>query len=160
MTISVLDMCCGSRVFWFDRADPRVVFCDIRNEVCEMTDRTITVKPDIQADFRQLPFADETFSMVVFDPPHIENAGPRSLMKAKYGKLNRKTWPADLTKGFSEEFRVLKPGGTLIFKWNETRIKVDWVLALTSHKPMFGHKSGKRSDTHWIVFTKPEEEEL
>lgn len=25
---SILDMCCGSRMFWFDRTDPRVVFGD------------------------------------------------------------------------------------------------------------------------------------
>lgn len=29
---TILDMCCGSRMFWFDRTDPRVMFCDIRKE--------------------------------------------------------------------------------------------------------------------------------
>jgi len=28
----ILDMCCGSRMFWLDKADPRAVFCDIRAE--------------------------------------------------------------------------------------------------------------------------------
>nr|DAF68779.1 MAG TPA: putative AdoMet-dependent methyltransferase [Caudoviricetes sp.] len=28
----ILDMCCGSRMFWFDRQDNRVVFSDIRLE--------------------------------------------------------------------------------------------------------------------------------
>ncbi|MDC9607382.1 SAM-dependent methyltransferase, partial [Xenorhabdus griffiniae] len=25
-------MCCGSRMFWFDRNNPNVIFCDIRRE--------------------------------------------------------------------------------------------------------------------------------
>jgi len=49
----------------------------------------------------------------------------------------------------------LKPNGTLIFKWAETQIKVSEVLALTTEKPLFGHKSGKLSKTHWLTFTKP-----
>ena len=57
-------------------------------------------------------------------------------------------------KGFAECFRVLRPNGTLIFKWNETDIKVSEVLALTDEKPVFGHRSGKASKTHWICFMK------
>lgn len=151
---TVLDMCCGSRVFWFDRTDPRVVFCDIRVGRYEMTDRVIEVKPDVQCDFRQLPFAANTFEMVVFDPPHLTKAGPRSLLRHKYGLLNRQTWREDLAKGFSEAFRVLKPGGTLIFKWNETSIKVKEILPLVNESPLFGHRSGKRVDTHWLCFRK------
>ena len=48
----------------------------------------------------------------------------------------------------------LVPGGFLIFKWNETDIKVSEVLKLTTEKPVFGHISGKRSNTHWICFMK------
>lgn len=29
---AILDMCCGSRMFWLDKTDPRAVFCDIRAE--------------------------------------------------------------------------------------------------------------------------------
>ncbi|MFX7021108.1 SAM-dependent methyltransferase, partial [Acinetobacter baumannii] len=34
--------------------------------------------------------------------------------------------------------------------------KVSEVLALTDQKPLFGHISGKRSNTHWITFMKIE----
>lgn len=151
---TVLDMCCGSRTFWFDRHDPRVVFCDIRVGRFEMTDRVIEVRPDIQADFRQLPFRAETFDMVVFDPPHLKRAGKNSLLRRKYGVLDKKTWPDDLRKGFEEAFRVLRPAGVLIFKWNETHILTSEILALTDEKPAFGHPSGKRSGTHWLCFIK------
>jgi len=49
---------------------------------------------------------------------------------------------------------VLKPSGTLIFKWNETDVPTSQVLALTDAKPLFGHKSGKQMKTHWIAFLK------
>ena len=46
------------------------------------------------------------------------------------------------------------PGGFLIFKWNETDIKVTEILKLTTATPVFGHISGKRANTHWICFMK------
>lgn len=72
---------------------------------------------------------------------------------AKYGALD-KDWKETLKKGFAECFRVLRPGGFLIFKWNETDIKVSEILKLTQEKPILGHISGKRSNTHWILFMK------
>jgi len=73
----------------------------------------------------------------------------------KYGKLQA-SWRDDIRKGFEECFRVLANGGVLIFKWNETQIKVSEILALTDQKPVFGHISGKRANTHWITFMKME----
>lgn len=29
---AILDMCCGSRMFWFDKNDDRAIFSDIRKE--------------------------------------------------------------------------------------------------------------------------------
>ena len=71
----------------------------------------------------------------------------------KYGHLNG-DWKDNIRKGFAECFRVLKHGGFLIFKWNETDIKVSEILKLTPVKPIFGHISGKRANTHWICFMK------
>lgn len=152
---TILDMCCGSRMFWFDRTDPRVMFCDIRKENHILCDgRKLEINPDVVADFRNLPFHDSSFNLVVFDPPHLKRAGPNGWQGKKYGILNKETWREDLAKGFSEAFRVLKNGGTLIFKWNEIQIKTGEILTLTDQKPAVGHISGKRSDTHWISFVK------
>ena len=49
---------------------------------------------------------------------------------------------------------VLKPDGTLIFKWCEDEIPVSQILALTPEKPLVGHRSGKQQKTHWIAFLK------
>lgn len=158
----ILDPCCGSRMFYFDRSNPDVLFGDVRRETITVTDRshgratgtrTLHICPDVQMDFRALPFPDASFPCVIFDPPHLVRAGKQSWLAAKYGTLS-KDWRADLRAGFGECFRVLRPDGVLIFKWNETQIPVSAVLALTPTQPVFGHHSGKRAQTHWLVFIK------
>lgn len=145
-------------MFYFDHDDPRVLFQDIRD--CEMTlcdGRQFKIHPDVVADFTKMPYPDNTFKMVVFDPPHLKYTSEKETkgwQMEKYGWLPRGEWREILTKGFSECFRVLKNGGFLIFKWNETDIKVSEILKLTSEKPIFGHISGKRANTHWICFMK------
>ncbi|MDQ0019061.1 class I SAM-dependent methyltransferase [[Curtobacterium] plantarum] len=154
--VSILDMCCGSRMFWIDKQDDRAVFTDRREEQHVLCDgRTLQISPDIIADFRALPFADNTFAQVVFDPPHLDRVGENAWMKKKYGALDKKTWPDDIRAGFAEAFRVLRPHGTLIFKWNETQIPVSKVIALTDQKPTIWQRTGKSDKTHWILFLKP-----
>ncbi|MCI2290975.1 class I SAM-dependent methyltransferase [Enterobacter sp. I4] len=153
----VLDMCCGSRMFWFDKQDERAVFTDIREEEHVLCDgRKLIISPDIIADFRNLPFENDHFPVVVFDPPHLESIGENAWMRKKYGALNRGTWREDLRAGFAEAFRVLKPNGVLIFKWNETQIPVSQVITLTPEKPLIGQRTGKSDKTHWIIFLKAE----
>lgn len=78
MKEKVLDPCCGSRMFYFDKEDPRVLFGDIREEEHISCDgRTLQISPDIQLDFRQLPFDNHSFKLVVFDPPHLKKAGQK-----------------------------------------------------------------------------------
>lgn len=88
------------------------------------------------------------------DPPHLLRAGPRRWLAAKYGKLGA-DWREDLRRGFAECFRVLDADGVLIFKWNETQVRVADVLALTPVQPLFGHVSGRKGLTHWLVFMPP-----
>ena len=157
---SVLDPCCGSRMWWFDKTDQRAVFGDLRSETIVVKDssqssgqRTIRVAPDTLMDFRALPFRDCAFKLVAFDPPHLTQAAPRSWMRAKYGVLGP-DWSNDLRRGFAECFRVLEPEGVLVFKWSASHIPLREILALTDQKPLFGHTSGKRMDTHWAIFMK------
>lgn len=148
----ILDACCGSRMFWFDKQNEDVTYMDIREEDTELCDgRKLIVAPDVVADFRDMPFKDESFYMVVFDPPHLVRAGENSWLAKKYGKLNEATWRMDLMQGFDECMRVLKPNGTLIFKWNEDQITLLEVLECFGQQPLFGDK---RSKTHWLVFMK------
>ncbi|MFB8588887.1 class I SAM-dependent methyltransferase [Enterococcus casseliflavus] len=138
-------------MFWFDKQNPNVTFMDIRRHYEELeTGHVIDVDPDIVGDFRNMPFEDDAFDMVVFDPPHLIHAGENSWLAKKYGKLDE-LWPEDIRQGFAECMRVLKPNGSLIFKWNEDQISLQEVLAAIGEKPLFGNK---RSKTHWLVFMK------
>lgn len=155
----ILDACCSGRAFWFDKHHPNALYVDKRNigkyTTGEGKDlRTRECAPDMVMDFRKLDLlADESFRLVVFDPPHLF-VGENSYMGKIYGSLDRSTWKEDLTAGFSECFRVLKKEGILIFKWNESDILLKDILVLTPHKPLFGHPSGKAQKTHWITFMK------
>ena len=111
------------------------------------------VKPDIVADFTNLPFEDNSFYMVVFDPPHLKTLGETSWMAKKYGKLPS-NWQEVIKAGFDECMRVLKPNGTLIFKWNESEIKAIEILSLIPYEPLFGHTTGRQSKTIWMCFMK------
>ena len=148
----ILDVCCGAKMFWFDKNNKNTIYMDNRNANEVLCDgRNLTVAPDIIADFRDIPFANETFNLVIFDPPHLFRVGENSWLAKKYGKLDANTWKNDISKGFNECMRVLKKDGILIFKWNEDQIKLKEILTCFDRTPLFGNK---RSKTHWLVFMK------
>lgn len=141
-------------MFWFNKNHPNVVFADIRETETILCDNKIlNIKPDIIADFRQLPFDDNTFKMVVFDPPHLHKLGNNTWMAQKYGVL-LPSWEHDIKEGFNECMRVLEPFGTLIFKWNEAQITTNKILQVINVQPLFGHPSGKHGKTKWFAYMK------
>lgn len=157
MKHKILDPCSGSRMMWFDKNDQRTLFGDLRYEEHTLKDRNysrhLEIHPDIKLDFRDLPFPDNSFKIIVFDPPHLIRAGKKSWLALKYGKLTQ-SWQDDLKQGFAECFRVLEIGGILIFKWNENQISNKAVLELTPYKPLFGHTKNRKGQTIWFTFMK------
>ncbi len=157
----ILDVCCGGRMFWFDKKHPRALFVD--NRILEKQiiwenakeKRSFEVKPDVVMDFRNLDLPSNHFSLVVFDPPHLmKRNGKKGWMNKKYSSLDRNSWRDDIRKGFAECFRVLKKQGVLIFKWSEVEIPLRQIMKFTSERPLFGHRSGKAQKTHWLCFMK------
>ena len=150
----ILDVCCGSRMFWFDKNNKNVIFSDIRRKKYILCDgRILKINPDILMDFRNIKFKDKSFKLVVFDPPHLKKLGKNSWLAKKYGILG-KDWKADIQRGFNECWRVLENNGILIFKWNEDQIKIKEVLDLINFKPLFGHTTGRSGKTKWLCFMK------
>lgn len=143
-------------MFWFDKLNPDVVFGDIRDEEHVLVDgRKLEIKPDVQMDFRDMPFDDSSFKLVVFDPPHLIKLGKTSWMAKKYGVLGE-NWRDDLKRGFDECWRVLEDNGILVFKWNERDVKVAELVKLFEKSPLFGHTTGRSGNTKWICYMKTE----
>ena len=156
MEKKILDATCGSKMMWFDKQNPNTIYADKRTEKHILCDgRTLEISPDIEIDFTDMPFEDDKFSLVVFDPPHLEKLGTNSWMAKKYGQLFP-SWETDIKAGFEECMRVLKPDGVLIFKWNENQIKINHIIEVIGKQPLFGHPSGRHGQTIWMTFMKTE----
>ncbi|MFC1740179.1 SAM-dependent methyltransferase [Pseudomonadota bacterium] len=142
---------------WFDKTHDATVYVDRRVEPPGVVPEqpAFSVQPDVVADFTSLPFADESFDLVVFDPPHAEVAAT-SITAKKYGSLFG-DWRPVITEGFTECWRVLSRRGTLVFKWNEAAVSVSEVLQLLPESPMFGHVTAKSGATKWLTFYKDDE---
>jgi len=146
MNKNILDACCGSKMFWFNKNHPNTLYVDNRRKKYKLCDgRKLEIDPDMLMDF--------TFNLVVFDPPHLKTLGENSWMAKKYGTLSD-DWESDIKKGFDECWRVLKENGVLIFKWSESEINISEILKLIDYQPLFGHTTGRSGKTKWVCFMK------
>ena len=61
----ILDACCGSRMFHFDKHNPNVLFADIRKQKLSFKDhdkiRHLEVSPDVIHDFTDMQYPDKSF---------------------------------------------------------------------------------------------------
>lgn len=144
----ILDATAGKRMMWFDKHREDVIYLDQKKEV----------HPTINCVWEYLPFPDETFELVVFDPPYDVANKITSHVMMDYGALKPERFYKTLADAFLELFRVLKTGCFLIFKWGEVHKPLASVLATTYHKPLFGQKTNagewKGQKTYWVCFRK------
>ena len=166
MKWKILDVTCGTRSIWFDKEHPLTLYCDRRREHHEKDfgkstggHKVADIDPDVLCDFTSLPFADNSFSLVVFDPTHVLNLSDKAWMKNLYGTYtSEQEMMENITIGFHECMRVLKPDGVLVFKWADTSIPAAKIIKAFGQQPLFGHKSGIKMNTHWMCFMKLEDE--
>ena len=164
MNRDVLDATTGGKHIWHgeQKDADRVVFADRRTVPKGELDQqpNWSVVPDVQADYRELPFKSETFDLVCFDPPHrVSDGGMETIsgvIETKYGALHAETWQADLRDAFDELWRVLRVGGVLTMKWNDAMRESGNVLEQLPETPLYGTNTAKRdTNTKWWVFHKP-----
>ena len=156
----ILDPMCGSRMFYFDKNNKSVLFGDIRDEThLTRQYKKLEIHPDQIMDARDLEFPDNSFHLVILDPPHLINCGKTSDMAKSYGVLE-KAWHEDMKRIFKEAWRVLKPNGTLIFKWADKDVSLAELLYVLERQPVFGDKkpSANKAGTNrfFLVFFKDE----
>jgi SAM-dependent methyltransferase len=153
----ILDVCCGLRAMWFNKNHPNAIYYDKRNKEKGFDDfrPNYSIVPDIQGNWANLPFHDNTFKLVVMDPPHILHKEDSKMRMVKYyGNLDRENWREHIKAGFDECWRVLDNYGVLIFKWSEADVPKKEVLEVIGKEPLFGHPNGSRVPCHWLTFMK------
>lgn len=148
--MKILDVSAGNRAMWFDKNNPLTTFVDRRAEV----------NPNVVADSTQLRmFADSTFDLAVFDPPHV-NVGANSIMSKAYGHSTSAQIRAIVEGTARELYRVLKDGSLMVFKWNDHDQKLAAMLSLMPQfEPLFGQVTAVRvrpdnrvrCSTYWVL---------
>ena len=174
----ILDATAGNRTMWHHKKSPHIIYSD--------REKGLKIKPTIFADNRKLPFKDETFTIIFFDPPHdigaddsdILGMGKLRLKEAKatekrlhtyYGLYHVKTIPQmiELIYRSQKEFwRVLQNGGLLWLKWNEIAMKLDRILAIFADWRILlklpiqsqTHTLGTKQ-TYWVCLMKEKKED-
>lgn len=89
---SAVDLTPGQGRFWSERVRIGV---------------SVEVSPH---DFTCLPYADRSFDIAVFDPPHLADGGERSIMRSRYGTYRQADLEPTVRAGCREAWRVSRLG--------------------------------------------------
>lgn len=130
----ILDATAGNRTIWRDNKYPEgVVFMD--------KEPNLHIPPDVIATWDKVPFPDNYFNCVIFDPPHFLQVPPpwyRHPNKIRKGRKNsyeyyygwfnsKEDCISQITKAQKEFARV---SSRLCFKWYDEFIPINNMLSL------------------------------
>ena len=153
----VLDATAGNRHMWGDNKHlDNVVFMD--------KEPNLRIPPDIIATWDDIPFPDDYFHCVIFDPPHVfsetsmynqdPQARPHGANKIPgwYGAFKSRREAVKQIYEAQIEFARVAP--RMCFKWNEASMKLQNVLSLfTCWNIQFivsAPHRGKKPRTWWV----------
>jgi len=121
----ILDACCGGKTMyhgWDKNLGDQLISIDIR--ALPVRDwiggegykaKMAPIEPTIKADINWLPFKEQIFDAIIFDPPHLQT-DIRSFMGEKYGAWAKSQAYKNMVAVNTEFARVLKPKGLLLMK--------------------------------------------
>ena len=158
----ILDATCGYRGIWYQKKHPLVTYMDKRKCIIDSKIKNGTrykINPDVVSEWKDAPFPNEYFDIIIFDPPHkfISKESNRKLgvIEQEYGLLYFENWQTEIRTGVKKLFQLLKPQGMFILKWNEIEKPVKEVIKLFPYKPVFGTRQNQpKKSSHWIFFLK------
>lgn len=160
--MKILDATCGSKGIWYQKNHPYVTFMDKRKGYFfyqypnSPKKKEYHIEPDVVSEWKDAPWTNNTFDMIIFDPPHIIKNSEKGILSTKYTQLKPDTWRNDLRIGFKKLFDILKPDGIFILKWSECSAKKEEIFKLIPYRPLFGSRTG--TNNHWICFIKYRQE--
>lgn len=163
--MKILDATTGFKGIWYQKNHPFVTFMDKRKEKCIESNhaigkkRRVKIDPDVVSEWKDAPFPDNYFDMVIFDPPHLVISRDKKklcTLEKQYGVLYKDNWRITLKDGIAKLFKTLKPEGVFILKWCENSVKVDEIIKLMPYPPLFGSNTKSKGHTanYWILFLK------
>ena len=149
----ILDITAGYRAMWKGKHQG-VVFLDRRKEV----------KPDIVASNEFLPFKDEIFVKVVYDPPHTVGTLTLFYTHEPEGFDRYSHWDTkpqfykNLCRVNNEVKRVLMKSGEFLVKWCDLTIKHGLVVKLLDNfklkrKTLYRSGNQNKSKKFFLYFT-------
>lgn len=98
--VTALDVTYGSGNFWDGSAHVSV----------RAHDGDPTRAPDGVMDFCDLQYAEEAFDVVLFDPPHLADAGELSVMRSRFGTYEQEELRDVMCQGAREAWRAARLG--------------------------------------------------
>lgn len=112
--MKILDMCCGSKMFWYEKYEPHTTYMDIRKDTYTTMDRgkerKIEIAPDIQADFTDMPDADNIGKIVMdgMNPKRKLNKQLKKMVEVMQGvyKDDRQVTKLLVVKRYADRPRV------------------------------------------------------
>lgn len=122
----ILDVTVGARKIyrgWDKKLNDPLIGIDVRKGdfsvpklKSQWAEIKIVIEPTVLADMKHLPFQDNVFEAIIFDPPHMD-VGLDTWLGKKWGSWNQNETIQTLRQVNCEFFRVLKKlGGFLILK--------------------------------------------
>jgi hypothetical protein len=159
----ILDAGCGNRIMWEQKNNPDIIFIDIEKELQR--------KPNIFASNIALPFTNEMFDSVFFDPPFKWNCDDhqffsfpnREKLHKMYPDIRPDTCPPSyygidryktrselvnyIYRAEKELYRILKPDGMLWVRWCE-------MVNMTHHQVLAIFQNWRICLTHEIGSSK------
>jgi hypothetical protein len=161
----ILDAGCGNRCMWHEKSAGEILYIDI--------EKRLSIKPNLFASNTHLPFKDEIFDTIFFDPPFKWNCDDHPFWSFPNVKLRNEMYPeikdnrkatvyygieryksrselvAYIYKAEIEIRRVLKKDGVLWLRWClMTNMDHNNVLAIFSlWKQLLTHEIGSAKRT-------------
>ncbi len=156
----ILDATAGNRAYRKNKNPPHTVFMD--------KEMGLSRPPDIFGVWQHLPFRDDVFQHVEFDPAHSK-FGRKSIHMNPlgHGQKGGGTWWSSLETGwigtfFKAQKEFARVSDILCFKWNTTSHALEKVLIIfeewieTYRKNHTSNMKRGKSETWWVTFTRKE----
>ena len=154
----MLDATAGNRMIWGKNKQQqinKVIFID--------KEFRLAIPPDIFADHRHLPFRDDVFNCVIYDPPFQYDSCPPPWWNDPtnkgrwYGFYSSRRETITMVAHAVREF--LRVSKRLCLKWNDNDIPLWKILSLFRgwneiNRNEFYSKAGGTHKTYWVTFIK------